>query len=155
MLANDYRRQLADRIQETTCQIAIPRSIQQRFAQRGPCQPLLDDRRRFVRFLCPARILVEIGTTFEAIIREPHCYCGLLSDVSREGVGFLHVQQLYPGEAATVWLSTGKLSCRVVRCRKYNNQCYEIGVVFDDGPQPVAWLRQISDQLAFRRAANE
>jgi hypothetical protein len=72
----------------------------------------------------------------------------LTTDVSRQGVAFLHSAQLFPGEVVTVWFPAEKLACRVMRCLKHNANCFEIGAAFESGPQPQSWVRAlVGDQM--------
>jgi len=137
------------RVAETDCHVTIPRALAQVIGSRGPMQPLLDERRQYVRFSCPAKILLEVGTTIKGIERESQFYAVLLTDLSRKGVEFLHPEQLFPGERPLLWFATGKQTCRVVRCLQHNKRCFEVGAIFDQGPQTVQWLREISAEMAF------
>jgi hypothetical protein len=150
MLADDYRQDLSDRLAEIDCKIQVPRSLQRLLASRGPISAKPDERRRFVRFSRPAKTLLEIATTIERIPREPQFFSILTIDLGRSGAAFLHVQELYPGEIPILWLPTGKLDCRVTRCRRHHLRCYEIGTVFEAGPQSAAWLREVSGEFETR-----
>ena len=60
---------------------------------------------------------------------------GYSVDISTTGIRFLHDTELYPGESVTLWTSAQRLTCTVVRCRRLNPCCYEVGGTFlDDDP---------------------
>jgi hypothetical protein len=75
----------------------------------------------------------------------------LRTDLSAEGIAFLHAAQLFPGDLLAVWFPTGKVECRVARCVKHNARCFEIGATFDSGPRSLRWLRtQCGDEVVAR-----
>ncbi|HEX4070200.1 MAG TPA: PilZ domain-containing protein [Planctomycetaceae bacterium] len=143
--ANDHA-ELSDRPAEVPCAVEIPRALQQRLARRGAQDATFDERRQFARFAFLSKTLLEVATSFKCVERPREHFTILTTDVSRDGVAFLHVQQLYPGELVTVWFPTCKVACRVTRCLKHNAKCYEIGASFEDGPRPQTWIRAIGGQ---------
>jgi hypothetical protein len=55
-------------------------------------------------------------------------------DVSRGGIGFLHSEPLFPMEQFRLALPDGKSrTIEVVRCRRIQQRCFEIGAVFVSG----------------------
>ena len=118
-----------------------PRALQQRFARRGAQDATFDERRQFARFAFLSKTLLEVATSFKCVERPREHFTIVTTDVSRDGVAFLHVEQLYPGELVTVWFPTCKVACRVTRCLKHNAKCYEIGASFEAGPRPQSWIR--------------
>jgi hypothetical protein len=139
---NDHR-ELTERPAEAPCAVEIPRALQQRLARRGAQVATYDERRQFARFAFLSKTLLEVATTFKCIERPARHDTILTTDVSRDGVAFLHAEQLYPGELLTVWFPTCKVACRVTRCLKHNAKCFEIGASFEDGPRPPDWIRAI------------
>jgi hypothetical protein len=143
VLEHDYQRELSLRLAQSVCQVEIPRSLQHRLSLRGAEPPRIDERRRFTRFSLPAKVLLEVTTTVRSIERLPEFFTVLTTDASRDGVAFLHVSQLFPGEAPLLWHPVGQLACRVVRCLRHNARCFEIGATFASGPQTQMWLRSM------------
>jgi hypothetical protein len=141
MLENDIEEELSLRLAQLVCEVEVPRSLRDRLARRGPLPTIGEERRQFTRFALLNKALLELTTTIKCIQREPGQFAVLATDVSRDGVAFLHVSQLFPGEVVTVWFPTGKLACRVMRCLKHNAKCFEIGAAFESGPQPQTWVR--------------
>lgn len=92
--------------------------------------PVADARRRFVRAAFHRRVVLELQQTFPSVPREERNYVILTRDLSRSGIGFLHAEQLYPGERVRLWLPTGPVATEVTRCRRHDARCYEIGVRF-------------------------
>ncbi len=150
MLADDYLQELNARLAEIDCEIQIPRSLERLFASCGPIPTKPDERRRFHRLASPAKTLLELSTTIEGIPREAGFFSVLTIDLSRSGAAFLHARELYPGEVPVLWLPSGKMKCRVTRCRRHNRRCYEIGTAFTDGPQSAAWLRALQSAAGRR-----
>jgi hypothetical protein len=148
MLENDDQQKLTLRLAETVCEVEVPRSLQQRLSRRGAQPGTGDERRHFTRFAFATKTLLELATTIKCIERQPEVFAVLTTDVSRDGVAFLHVSQLFPGEVVSVWFATGTLACRVMRCLKHTANCFEIGAAFESGPQPQPWLRALNGDQA-------
>jgi hypothetical protein len=146
MLENDYRSALSERLADIDCRVEIPRSMQQIFSARGPCQRNMNERRRFMRFWRPGKVLLEVATTIKGIPRESRFYLVVATNISRDGVAFLHEEQLFPGEVSFAWFPTGRLACRVTRCLRHNSRCFEIGATFEAGPQSREWLLAACEQ---------
>jgi hypothetical protein len=148
MLEIDNQQKLNLRLAQTPCGVEAPRALQERLARRGAQRTAGDERRHFTRFAFLTKTLLEVSTTIRAIPRQPEVFAVLTTDLSRDGVAFLHVSQLFPGEVVSLWLHTGTLACRVMRCLKHNSNCYEIGAAFESGPQPQTWLRGLNGDPA-------
>jgi hypothetical protein len=146
MLEDDDQGVLRLRLARIECQVEVPRSLQDRLARRGPQPGFGQERRQFTRFAFLTKTLLELETSIPCIPRPHGEFAVLTTDVSRDGVGFLHVEQLYPGERVTVLFPTGTLACRVMRCLKHNGNCYEIGAAFESGPQPQTWVRGLASE---------
>jgi hypothetical protein len=144
---NDHEK-LSNRPAETPCAIEVPRALQCRLTRRGTQVASYDERRHFGRVAFLSKTLLEVATTFKCIERPPAHYTILTTDVSRDGVAFLHAEQLFPGELLKVWFPTCKIACRVTRCLKHNAKCFEIGAAFEAGPQPQTWIRALGAEPA-------
>jgi len=135
MLEDDYSGSLNRRLEACQCDIAIPAEWQDRLTQRGVIQPVYDDRRKYVRYHFNGRAVLEYDETFSSIPRA-HTFAQVVTrDFSRNGLAFLHSEQIFPGERVTLWLPTAKRTYVVVRCTEHNDRCFEIGVVVD-GNEP-------------------
>jgi hypothetical protein len=141
MLENDAEERLSRRLAQLVCEIEVPRSLVQRLSRRGAQPAAGEERRQSTRFASLTKTVLEISTTIKCIDRPPGAFAVLRTDVSSDGVAFLHASQLYPGEVVAIWFPTGKLACRVMRCLKHTAKCFEIGTTFESGPQPEAWVR--------------
>jgi len=86
-----------------------------------------DDLRRFARAACSASAVIEVEPTLPAFPREADLHVILMKDLSRQGVGFLHCEQLFPGECLHLLLPNGSLRYVVRRCLRHNERCFEIG----------------------------
>jgi hypothetical protein len=113
------------------CRVVVPSEWKDFFARRGPLASLGDEYRRFVRQHFPSRALLELTTSITAIPRADAQHVVLMKDLSRQGVAFLHVAQLFPGERVELTLPTGRIAYTVVRCLRHNHRCYEIGAEID------------------------
>ena len=144
MLEDDYRQELTARLAVTECRIQVPRSLRHVFERSRASESKADERRRFVRFSSPVKMLLELGKRIRGIDRKQEFFSILTTDISRDGVAFLHAHQLFPGEVPVLWFCAGKLPCRVARCLRHNAHCFEIGAVFESGAQSAAWLRHVT-----------
>ncbi len=51
----------------------------------------------------------------------------LIKDLSRNGIGILYHEQIFPEEQFRITFRQRQIDVRSVRCRRLNNACYEIG----------------------------
>lgn len=93
--------------------------------QGGPCVP--HDRRRFARRKMGGDFLYQCISPLPAFPRGNGLSKVLALDVSRSGISFLADMQLYPDEEVLLWTFIGRIPCKVARCLKHNDHCYEIG----------------------------
>lgn len=89
-----------------------------------------NEKRSFTRRSFRARAVLELQQTLPAIERVRGFHCIYTHDVSRTGIGFLHADELYPGEKCRLWLPQQQLEAVVVRCRRKGDRCYVIGARF-------------------------
>ena len=136
MLDDDYSRQLNKLLGACECDLAVPSEWQDRLTRRGVIQPIPGDRRKYVRHHFNGLAVLEYDETFSSIPREHTIARVVTRDVSRNGIAFLHSEQLFPGERVSLWLPTGERSYVVMRCIEHNDKCFEVGlVVADNGPE--------------------
>ena len=60
--------------------------------------------------------------------RETNWQSVYVTNVSRDCLGFLHCEALYPGEQVGLFLLSGKkVNVDIVSCRRLHARCFEIG----------------------------
>lgn len=149
MLEADAQNELNRRLAGLVCDIKVPRALQKRLARRGALPVTSEERRKSVRFSALAKTILEVKATILSANSPRREFAVLRTDLSGEGIAFLHSAQLFPGDLVTVWFPTGKLECHVARCVKHNDKCFEIGATFAAGPRSLRWLRaQCGDEVA-------
>lgn len=122
------RDDLAALLKALPCRIVVPAGWKKDFARRGDLPTAFhDDTRRFARAACPAAAILEIESTLPAFPRDQEPHSILLKDISRQGVAFLHHEQLFPRERVQLLLPNGRLTYVVCRCLRHNERCFEIG----------------------------
>ena len=86
------------------------------------------DGRRFARRKMIGDMLCQFRGALPAIPR-PSGLCKVISlDISRGGIRFLTDKQMYPEEELLLWTPIGQIPCKVARCLKHDEACYEMGV---------------------------
>jgi hypothetical protein len=136
MLEDDYANYLNRLLEACECDVAVPSEWQDRLTRRGVIPSISGDRRKYIRHYFNGRSVLEYDETFSSIPREHTTAQVVTRDLSRNGIGFLHSEQLFPGERVSLWLPIGKRTYVVARCVEHNDKCFEIGaVVADDGPE--------------------
>jgi len=113
------------------CGIVLPAEWRDRLKLKGPLPAKVDDGRRFPRFHYAVRGVLHYRPSLPTLAREPRQFVVVTKDVCREGLGFLHEQQLFPCERLELWLPGGRTGrIEVLRCAKSGTRCYEIGACF-------------------------
>ena len=92
----------------------------------APCVP--NDRRRFARRRMGGSILCQITGPLPAFPQSGRTHKVITLDISRSGISYLADQQQFPEEEVLLWTLIGRIPCKVARCLKHNDRCYEIGV---------------------------
>ena len=89
--------------------------------------------RRFRRHNCRSVAALECGDTLAPAERNAGPCRVFVKDICRTGVGFLHSEQLFPGERIALMFPDGKkYNLRVRRCRRIQTRCFEIGAAFGE-----------------------
>ncbi len=113
---------------QLSCHIDVPHEWRSEFEKEGPLGTIVDDTRRFPRFHYHVRAVLHYRRTLPALARPHGHYVVLTRNVSREGVCFLHEEELFPGERLSMDLPDNKVvDVEISRCRKINGKCFEIG----------------------------
>lgn len=130
MLDDNYHEQLKQLLLVTECPVQLPAQWSDFFDQKDNLQPYHSDKRRFVRRNFRSRCILDLEQSLPGVPREQKSYGVYSKDISRNGIAFLHSEQLFPGEKICVWLPTSKVRVTVARCRRHAEFCYEIGAKF-------------------------
>jgi hypothetical protein len=88
----------------------------------GPAPAIPDDRRRFVRFRCRGRAILQRGADRMA---------AYTADLSRAGIGIISPVQLFPRQAVHIATSGQTFHLVVVWCLKLGKDCYQCGCQFE------------------------
>lgn len=108
--------------------VQIPRTKLEELGKSGPSQTTVTDQRRHVRFHQLKRCILRCEPSFPKIERPQQLSLGLVTNISKEGVGLLYSSQLFPQEKFVLRIEgNGLLRLTVSRCHKLGPQCYEIG----------------------------
>jgi hypothetical protein len=109
------------------------------FGKSGPVPATVDDSRRFPRFYYRAYVPATIYPIKPGEAEPQQCTI-LTRDLSRGGISFLHIGQLFPGQRLDVVLNDGvKRAVEVQWCRRLRDRCYLGGCRFikAEDEQPV------------------
>ncbi|MBI3863756.1 MAG: PilZ domain-containing protein [Planctomycetia bacterium] len=89
-----------------------------------------DERRGYARRQLRVRAVMDLKQTLPTIDRKRAFHCIYLRDISRTGIGFLHADELFPGEECRLWLPQKDVQVSIVNCRRKSASCYVIGARF-------------------------
>lgn len=99
--------------------VEIPVEQDDFFNRTGALPLTFDDQRQFRRSYFRKRAILQHGGELARIYT---------LDLSRGGLAFLHVKQLFPLDQVSVWLeSLLCLRVEVARCRRIEDCCFECG----------------------------
>jgi hypothetical protein len=131
---NDQIRKLTEAVGPLECRVELPESWASYFERRGQIPSDPDDRRRYPRSHLPACAGLRHCRSLPALPRDTAWHMVYTKDVSRTGLAFLHSEQLFPAEQVTILLLDGRWrAVEVVRCRRVQDGCFDIGAVFIAG----------------------
>jgi hypothetical protein len=126
---------LAKRADALEGEVELPTWWTDFFQRQGPMPTCAGDRRRFPRSYFRSNAALHYRQTFPALPRAEAQHGVYTKDVSRAGLSFYHVEQLFPREQMSIVLPDGRtLHFEVVRCRRIQERCYEIGATFVSVP---------------------
>jgi hypothetical protein len=128
---DDQIRKLSQMVGPLPCEVELPAAWSDFFDHRGPTPTCPRERRRFPRPYLRAMAALRHQRSLPALARSTTWHKVYTKDVSRAGVGFLHSEQLFPMEQMRLVMPDGR--CRrieVVRCRRIQERCFEIGATF-------------------------
>lgn len=127
MLETDYQRELGRLLSALPCNVQIPPSWGDFFSERGLASPTHGDRRHRLRRRLRIKAVLEVKQTLFQVERKQERHIVYSYDVSREGMAFVHAEQMYPREECLLWLPHAKVPLIVTRCQRYNSRCFVIG----------------------------
>jgi hypothetical protein len=111
--------------------LAVPASQQALLVRAGIVPSITGDTRRFPRRYAVTNAILQYVEGLPALPRPREYHAIIVLDVSRSGLGFLHSEQLFPGELATAALPGGKaLNIEIQWCRRLGERCYQFGAKF-------------------------
>jgi len=77
------------------------------------------------------RAALEYRQSLPTLPRNPAWFGVYMNDLSHQGCGFFHGEQLYPGERMRLVLPTGTdLPIEVTWCRRIDESCFAVGARF-------------------------
>ena len=119
-------------LQSLECNIDLPEEWRdQYFDESGVVSTSFDERRGFARHIYRTKAVLQLETSLPAVPRKTEYVAVYSRDLSKSGVGFLHSEQLYPGEKCHLLLPTHTMPIDVMSCRKLNTHCYLVGACFN------------------------
>ncbi len=132
MLEHDDRKDAAAQlIAALPCQVELPVEWRSNFEKHGWMPSSEGDSRRFPRVYCRSernRAALQCQTTLPHLKREPTWHSVYVTNISRDGMGLLHSEALYPREKLRLIMLTGTMvQLEVVSCRRVHARCFEIG----------------------------
>jgi hypothetical protein len=108
--------------------LVVPENQRQLLERAGVVPSFDGDVRRFPRCYAVGRAELRCYQGLPAFSRPQERHAIMMIDLSRGGIGFLHSEQLFPGERAVVALAGGKeVHVEVQWCRRLGEQCYQVG----------------------------
>lgn len=129
LVSDNYKAVLTNLLERIECGVEIPEQWAERYFTEEGIEPTsYDERRRFVRFRLRTKAIMKVEGSYPAFPRTDDYYAVYTCDIGRGGLGFLHTEQLLPGELCELWLTTRQMKVEVTRCRYHNEKCYQIGV---------------------------
>jgi hypothetical protein len=122
---------------EVIDRLVVPEEYQRLLQREGVLPAFAGDLRRFPRrcMNVDGQMCYGSGTLTLPSSGERHCI--KIVDLARGGVGFLHSDQIFPGEQVTVIFPNAKsLNVEVRWCRRLSDQCYQVGGRFTGASSP-------------------
>ena len=131
---------LAAWIDSLSCSVRLPLRLQKDFEKTGVTAPFYGDVRSVQRMTwrgAGRRAALEYRQSLPTLPRNPAWFGVYMNDLSHQGCGFFHGEQLYPGERMRLVLPTGTdLPIEVRWCHRVDENCFEIGARFVTGVSP-------------------
>ncbi len=111
-------------------QVILPVGLASFFDESGFASPSPHERRRYARL----KIRKCVDIDFLGVGGKPPRHSGkaLTSDLSKEGVGILYHEQVFPEERFKIRIGEQIITALVMRCRKLGPNCYEVGAIIQE-----------------------
>ena len=128
---DDQLQKLNDIVGPLKFALKLPESPDNFFAQSGPIPTVPHDQRRFVRSHLRVVGALQYRHSLPSFPRPSEWHKIVTCDVSRNGIRFLHSEQLFPNEQMTLLLPDGRPRyVEIVRCQRLGDCCFDIGATF-------------------------
>jgi hypothetical protein len=99
------------------------------YSSYANAHPGAEDGRRFARRPCKLSAHLTILDSLESSFKAARDFDVIVRNISRNGVCFLFVCQLYPDDIVQLTFDGGMVRrYRVARCRRIAANCYEMGL---------------------------
>jgi hypothetical protein len=124
---NSYAETLSELFARLPDRVQIPPQLEpeQFLSDTQVCAP--NEQRRYARRKMLGEMLCQVVCPLPTIPRSKGPSKVVSLDISRSGFRFLIDKQLYPEEELVLWTLIGQIPCKVARCLKHNDACYEVG----------------------------
>ncbi len=129
MLGNDYTDQFNQVVESVHWAIELPDDWENFFSERGECNAYSGDARQHRRMKARSYGVLVFEEPWKAVCRSDEPVGIYSKDFSLRGCGFVSPIQIYPEEVVRLVLSTLCLTLKVVRCRRLNAHCYDVGSI--------------------------
>jgi hypothetical protein len=134
------------------CLVEIPPQWRDSFERVGPVPFAQADRRRYPRVYCRGkqnRAGLQCQSNLPKLRRAPQWHSVYLSNLSRDGIAFLHGESLFPREQAKLLLPNNQtVNIEIVCCRRVHDRCFEIGARITGRALTNAAALMVSQQSA-------
>ncbi len=128
---DDQLQRLIKVVGPLTFELKMPSSPEEYFSVSGAVPTMWQDQRRFVRKHLRVVAAIQYRRSLPAHPRSAQWHKVVTRDLSRNGVSFLHSEQIFPLEQLLLVLPDCKPRCiEVVRCRRLGDQCFQVGASF-------------------------
>jgi hypothetical protein len=127
---DDSKHSAAELIAALPCAVELPAELRNNFERHGVAA-FDGDRRRYPRVYCRSesnRAAMQHRKTLPQLKRDSNWQSVYVTNLSRDGIGFLHSEALYPCEGVRLFMLNGKnVSLEIVSCRRLHARCFDIG----------------------------
>jgi hypothetical protein len=124
----DQRQQL---IARAPCKVRLPPDVAKLLGAGSQAVAQTNNSRAGVRYKALRRAAVQLQGGLPAFPCDGSLVGTIVQDFSRESMGILYHEQLFPEERLRLWMPSLSLEAKVIRCRRRGPQCYEIGLALD------------------------
>lgn len=105
--------------------------VERLLAQRGIAPPLANEVRIAPRYRLFRRAALLVTDPLPSLPRPHERMQAWVANRSRQALGLLFHEQLYPEERLHLEMDTDEVDGVVVRCRRLEPGCFDVGVILD------------------------